>query len=240
MPLPTKDQRLRQGRGNNPPYRPQGLGWRLPGINQPPVDCCGALEPQHEPRAQESQLALWPTHVGAAKGLLGPADRGTGLAAKAQGSISDLVGQGSGRGPRSECVCVCVPRADRPPSLPSTWSAASGLHTAQLENVTSLERFPRALPGSPPPRQAPSASFSWPVPQPPEAWGTRPAPASPREPPPPRRGLGCPRPPASARGGAGGSGAAGPALPSLPFPARRAARAYLCGPGRSRGRHPVV
>lgn len=28
--------------------------------------------------------------------------------------------------------------------------------------------------------------------------------------------------------------------PALPFPARRVARAYLCGPGRSRGRHPVV
>lgn len=48
--------------------------------------------------------------------------------------------------------------------------------------------------------------------------------------------LGCPAPP-RARPGAGGSASRGPALP---LPARGAARAYLCGPGRSRGRHPVV
>lgn len=44
-------------------------------------------------------------------------------------------------------------------------------------------------------------------------------------------------PPPARAIGAGGSSAAGP---SLPLPARRAARAYLCGPGRSRGCHPVV
>lgn len=36
---------------------------------------------------------------------------------------------------------------------------AWSLLTAQLENVTSLERFPRALPGSQPPSQAPSADL---------------------------------------------------------------------------------
>lgn len=83
-----------------------------------------------------------------------------------------------------------------PPSLLSLHlvRCARGLHTAQLENVTSLERFPRALPGSPPPRQAPSAYFSSLAPQPPAAWGARRAGAWPREPPPPRRGLGCPAP----------------------------------------------
>ena len=66
--------------------------------------------------------------------------------------------------------------ADRPPSLLSLHlvHSARSLHTAQLENVTSLERFPRALPVPQPPRQAPSASFPSPAPQPPGAWGARP------------------------------------------------------------------
>lgn len=128
------------------------------------------------------------------------------------------------------------PGADRPPP-PSTWSLRPGLHTAQLENVTSLERFPRALPG--PRRRA----------RPPRLIFLRQSRSLPRRGMPARQKLG-PRsrplraaasvpgalpPPRAVR--AGGSGAAGP---SLPFPAHRAARAYLCGPGRSRGRHPVV
>lgn len=70
-------------------------------------------------------------------------------------------------------VAPRVPCADRPPSLHLVRCAGS-LHTAQLENVTSLERFPRALPGPQPPRRLPSAYFPSPVPQPPGAWGARP------------------------------------------------------------------
>lgn len=95
----------------------------------------------------------------------------------AQGSLPYLLGQGNdGRPRRGVCVWerpACSVR--RPPSLHSLHlvRCARGLHTAQLENVTSLERFPRALPGSPPPRQAPSAYFSSLAPQPPAAWGAR-------------------------------------------------------------------
>lgn len=96
------------------------------------------------------------------------------------------------------------------------------LHTEQLENVTSLERFPRALPGSQLPCQAPSASFF--PPQHPGEWGARPG-----------GGL--------ARGRWDLQRSAlhrvGPVPPSL-FPPLHEPRSYLCGPGRRLGRHPVV
>lgn len=151
---------------------------------------------------------------------------------RALGSISYLAGQGreggcggwQGRGgfPR-------VPRAHHPPSAPSTWSACVGsLHTAQLENVTSLERFPRALPG--PSRRA----------RPPRLIFLRQPRSLPERGAPARAGA-RPRAPGAllsrARSEAGGSAAGGP-IPPASRPG--AARAYLCGPGRSRGRHPVV
>lgn len=131
------------------------------------------------------------------RGCWGRADQGR-AGRWAQGSLPYLLGLGNhGRPRRGVCVWespACSVRG--PPSLLSLHlvRCARGLHTAQLENVTSLERFPRALPGSPPPRQAPSAYFSSLAPQPPAAWGARWAGAWPREPPPPHRGLGCPAP----------------------------------------------
>lgn len=115
---------------------------------------------------------------------------------------------------------------------------AWSLLTAQLENVTSLERFPRALPGSQSPRQAPSADLFFANPA--ASWMAGRLPAQrivSGEP--PHRWLGYPYLDASAPVRAGGSGGAPRGgLPRVPAVARP--RAYLCGPGRSRGRHPVV
>jgi hypothetical protein len=116
---------------------------------------------------------------------------------------------------------------------------ARSLHTAQLENVTLLERFPRALPGSQPPRRAPSLLFLLqsrsllerraPALARAQSWASSP----------PSRGRGYPGPRRPRAVRAGGSG--GPPRGPHPSRSRRcAARAYLCGPGRSRGRHPVV
>lgn len=115
---------------------------------------------------------------------------------------------------------------------------ACSLLTAQLENVTSLERFPRALPGSQPPRQAPLADLFFANPA--ASWMAGRLPAQrivSGEP--PRRWLGHPGLDASARVPAGGSGGAPRGSPPR-VPAAARPRAYLCGPGRSRGRHPVV
>lgn len=194
--------------------------------------------PQHGPGARSPHWLCSQATLGLPCGCWGQADCEGGAAAPMRSSISYLAGQGRKGRPGAREPRVLRARTALPPLAPPGPLARS-LHTAQLENVTSLERFPRALPGSQAAAPGPLGSFFRASPATSRSVGR-----------PPEQGL-CPRRRrlhAAASGGrwprrpprvrAGGSGGArGPIPPSSRPPP---ARAYLCGPGRSRGRHPVV
>lgn len=203
------------------------------------MGCYWALEPQHGTRTQEPPPALPPIHVGPPKGSQGSRLSTGGVEPPgARPPSPTWRGRGEMRGPGTGWGWPRVLRvADRPPFLPpshlslppsspSTWSTAPGVCTQSSWKMLLLWKGFRGH------CQYPSRRA-----RPPRLLFLR----QPRRP--PDRG-------APARAGARPGVPGGPARargrweprpgPSLPLPARGAARAYLCGPGRSRGRHPVV
>lgn len=194
------------------------------------INHCGSLSiVQCKPRTHKSSPALYLTHLGAPGGLLGLPQGYWGqtiggeeqLPTVSMALSTTMQGRGETEGiglGSSACSRRGQPFLLSLHLVRCAWS----LLTAQLENVTSLERFPRALPGSQPPRQAPSSDLFFANPA--ASWMAGRLPAQrivSREP--PHRWLGYPCLDASARVPAGGSGGAprgAPlALPPRPGPA---------------------
>lgn len=186
-------------------------------------DHCGSLSAlQYKPRSHKSSPAVHLIHLRAPAGLLGPDRRREG--ATTYGKHGSVYNHARGE---TEGIGLGSPACSRrgQPFLLSLHlvRCAWSLLTAQLENVTSLERFPRALPGSQPPRQAPSADSFFANPA--ASWMAGLLPAQrivSGEP--PHRWLGYPCLDASARVLAGGSGGAprgGPPSRSRRGPAPR-------------------
>lgn len=204
----------------------QRLWRRLSDINRPPVDCCWALEPQHELR---TGLLLGPgrPRAGQAAGRRAPSPTWWG-----RGVMGGLGGERAGGEPRVLCARTALPPLPPPGRLrPGFAHSAAGKCYFAGKVSAGTARIPAAAPGPLGLFFFASPSASWGVGRPPGRGSGRGAA-------PPRRGLGC-LAPHSPRVRSAQVGAA-PPRPSLPLPARRVARAYLCGPGRSRGRHPVV